>query len=86
MDVANHHAKTTIVSLSFQSVLIRPNGYCFYFQEFKVAHVLWTTHTPPGLSSKDIRMARYSDERAESIGAVDKSQIRTCTSPPTSQI
>jgi 4a-hydroxytetrahydrobiopterin dehydratase len=86
MDVVNHHAEVYIVSLSFRPVQIRTNGYSFCFQAFKVVRVLWTTHTPRGLSSKDIQMARYSDERAEAIGVIDKSQIKTCTSAPTSQI
>ena len=34
-------------------------------------HVHWTTHEPPGLSEKDVFMARYCDEQAGLVGAVE---------------
>ncbi|KAF2013584.1 pterin-4-alpha-carbinolamine dehydratase [Aaosphaeria arxii CBS 175.79] len=35
--------------------------------------VCWQTHDPPGISLKDTLMARFCDEQAKLIGAVQKS-------------
>ncbi|OKL63021.1 hypothetical protein UA08_02047 [Talaromyces atroroseus] len=35
--------------------------------------VHWTTHYPRGLTDKDIEMARYCDQQAETIGTVEQS-------------
>ncbi|OAL54139.1 transcriptional coactivator/pterin dehydratase [Pyrenochaeta sp. DS3sAY3a] len=42
--------------------------------------VQWTTHEPRGLSEKDIKMAKYSDEVASEIKTVDPSQAPRCGS------
>lgn len=31
---------------------------------YNTAFIRWTTHSPPGLSAKDIQMARYCDGQA----------------------
>lgn len=31
---------------------------------YSTAFIRWTTHSPPGLSAKDIEMARFCDEQA----------------------
>ncbi|KAI7300499.1 hypothetical protein KC326_g9331, partial [Hortaea werneckii] len=33
-------------------------------------HILWTTHSPAGLSGKDTQMARFCDGVAEEMGEV----------------
>jgi 4a-hydroxytetrahydrobiopterin dehydratase len=55
-------------------------------QETGSVSVLWTTHHPRGLSSKDTFMARFCDEQAGLIGDVDKSQAQKCGPPPSAQI
>jgi hypothetical protein len=44
-----------------------------FLQKTGSVYVLWTTHHPRGLSSKDTFMARFCDEQAGLIGDVDKS-------------
>ncbi|OAX79573.1 hypothetical protein ACJ72_06105 [Emergomyces africanus] len=51
--------------------------------KFRSVNVHWTTHSPPGLSAKDTLMAKYCDEQANMLGAVDESQVVTCASAPT---
>ncbi|KAF2015098.1 transcriptional coactivator/pterin dehydratase [Aaosphaeria arxii CBS 175.79] len=40
--------------------------------------VHWITHSPPGLSHKDPKMAMYCDEQARHIGTTEPSQARKC--------
>jgi len=35
---------------------------------YNTTFIRWTTHSPPGLSEKDVLMARYCDEQAEVCG------------------
>ncbi|KAH8601964.1 putative pterin-4-alpha-carbinolamine dehydratase [Bisporella sp. PMI_857] len=44
---------------------------------YNTTFVRWTTHSPPGLSEKDVTMARFCDEQAEKCGEVegDGSQV-----------
>ncbi|KKZ58441.1 hypothetical protein EMCG_00931 [[Emmonsia] crescens] len=51
--------------------------------KFRSVDIHWTTHSPPGLSAKDTLMAKYCDEQAKMLGAVDASQVETCSSAPT---
>jgi 4a-hydroxytetrahydrobiopterin dehydratase len=44
--------------------------------------VRWTTHNPPGLSDKDVEMARFCDLKAAEVGV--KAAPRTTESKPTS--
>ena len=37
-------------------------------QIYNKTHIRWTTHSPSGLSAKDIQMARVCDTHAESLG------------------
>ncbi|KAH7389883.1 hypothetical protein BKA66DRAFT_440154 [Pyrenochaeta sp. MPI-SDFR-AT-0127] len=46
--------------------------------EFSTLTVQWTTHNPRGISDKDIRMAKYSDAQAESVGTVKPSEAPRC--------
>ncbi|PGH08402.1 hypothetical protein GX51_01229 [Blastomyces parvus] len=46
--------------------------------KFRSVHIHWTTHSPPGLSAKDTLMAKYCDEQAKMLGAVDQSEVQTC--------
>lgn len=49
---------------------------------YNTTFIRWTTHSPPGLSEKDVAMARYCDEQAgicgeeqvETVEAVAKSE------------
>ncbi len=56
------------------------------FQKAGSVNVHWTTHNPRGLSAKDTFMARYCDEQARLIGAVEESQGQKCAPVPTSKI
>lgn len=38
---------------------------------YNTAFIRWTTHSPPGLSEKDVAMARYCDEQARACGEVE---------------
>jgi len=38
---------------------------------YNTTFIRWTTHSPPGLSEKDVQMARYCDEQAEICGEVE---------------
>ncbi|KAJ5272892.1 hypothetical protein N7478_008017 [Penicillium angulare] len=46
--------------------------------KFSSATFEWTTHTPPGLSSKDTKMANYCEERASEIGQVLPENAPSC--------
>jgi 4a-hydroxytetrahydrobiopterin dehydratase len=35
---------------------------------YNTTFIRWTTHSPPGLSAKDIEMARFCDEQALAFG------------------
>jgi len=37
---------------------------------YNTTFIRWTTHSPPGLSSKDVQMAQYCDEKAAEFGEV----------------
>ena len=37
---------------------------------YNKTHILWTTHRPKGLSSKDVHMARFCDDAAVEHGEV----------------
>ncbi|KAG9244545.1 transcriptional coactivator/pterin dehydratase [Calycina marina] len=37
---------------------------------YNTTHICWTTHSPPGLSEKDVLMARFCDEKARELGEV----------------
>ena len=39
-------------------------------QVYNRVFVRWTTHSPPGLSHKDIAMARFCDEQAVALGEI----------------
>jgi 4a-hydroxytetrahydrobiopterin dehydratase len=41
---------------------------------YNTTYIRWTTHSPPGISSKDVLMARYCDEAAERLGEVVEEQ------------
>ncbi|KUJ14434.1 transcriptional coactivator/pterin dehydratase [Mollisia scopiformis] len=38
---------------------------------YNTTYIRWTTHSPPGLSEKDVLMARFCDERARECGEVE---------------
>jgi 4a-hydroxytetrahydrobiopterin dehydratase len=38
---------------------------------YNTAFIRWTTHSLPGLSEKDVAMARYCDEQARACGEVE---------------
>ncbi len=38
---------------------------------YNTSFIRWTTHSPPGLSEKDVLMARFCDEKAEECGELD---------------
>jgi len=38
---------------------------------YNATFIRWTTHSPPGLSEKDVLMARYCDEQANVCGEVE---------------
>ncbi|KAG0650283.1 Pterin-4-alpha-carbinolamine deHydratase [Hyphodiscus hymeniophilus] len=37
---------------------------------YNTTFIRWTTHSPPGLSEKDVLMARFCDEQASILGEV----------------
>ncbi len=37
---------------------------------YNTTFIRWTTHSPPGLSEKDILMARFCDEKAADCGEI----------------
>jgi 4a-hydroxytetrahydrobiopterin dehydratase len=37
---------------------------------YNTTFIRWTTHSPPGLSEKDVVMARYCDEQAQACGEI----------------
>jgi 4a-hydroxytetrahydrobiopterin dehydratase len=37
---------------------------------YNTTFIRWTTHSPPGLSEKDVLMARFCDEKAAECGEV----------------
>ncbi|KAJ5087207.1 hypothetical protein N7456_010823 [Penicillium angulare] len=65
------HFKTYTKVLDFNNVV----------GKFSSATFEWTTHTPPGLSSKDIKMANYCEERASEIGQVLRENAPSCKGP-----
>jgi 4a-hydroxytetrahydrobiopterin dehydratase len=48
-------------------------------QVYNTTFIRWTTHSPPGLSAKDVEMARFCDEQAAVFGEVAPAP------PPTAQ-
>ncbi len=38
---------------------------------YNTTFIRWTTHSPPGLSEKDVLMARFCDEKARECGEVE---------------
>jgi len=38
---------------------------------YNTTFIRWTTHSPPGLSEKDILMARFCDEKAKECGETE---------------
>ncbi|PGH17295.1 hypothetical protein AJ79_01178 [Helicocarpus griseus UAMH5409] len=69
----------------FNMVAIRSksaNHHSTMTVKFRSVYIHWTTHSPPGLSAKDTMMAKYCDEQAKMLGAVDESQVQTCSSAP----
>jgi len=47
---------------------------------YNKTHIRWTTHTPPGLSSADLHMARFCDEVAGRFGEVSEGNGEKSTS------
>ncbi|KAI9731086.1 MAG: hypothetical protein M1818_007943 [Claussenomyces sp. TS43310] len=53
----------------------------FKFKTFKktwvynTTFIRWTTHSPPGLSGKDLSMARFCTEQARLHGVVDEDEL-----------
>lgn len=39
--------------------------------------IRWTTHSPSGLSSKDVLMAQFCDDKAKDLGAVEETLSET---------
>jgi hypothetical protein len=70
----SHHAEITSVIL----LNIANSNQLTYLQRYCTLTVRWTTHTPPGLSNKDIYMADFSDEWAGKIGAVASTEAPRC--------
>lgn len=63
-----HHPEWSNVSNLFQL------GQASWTDSLKVYNkvfVRWTTHRPSGLSSKDVLMAQFCDDLAESVGIVE---------------
>lgn len=48
---------------------------------YNKTHILWTTHKPLGLSSLDVRMARFCDKAAGEHGELGEGEwARSCRS------
>jgi len=64
----------------------RKNHHSLMTVKSESVYIYWTTHSLPGLSTKDVFMAQFSGEQAKSLGTVDEGQIQKRTAAPTSQI
>jgi len=42
---------------------------------YNTTFIRWTTHSPPGLSEKDVLMSKYCDEQAKLFGEEDQGQV-----------
>jgi 4a-hydroxytetrahydrobiopterin dehydratase len=42
---------------------------------YNTTFIRWTTHSPNGLSEKDVLMARYCDEQAQVCGEVESAEL-----------
>lgn len=38
---------------------------------YNTTFIRWTTHSPPGISGKDVQMAAFCDEKAREMGEVE---------------
>lgn len=45
-------------------------------QVYNTTFIRWTTHSPPGLSEKDVLMSRFCDEQAKIHG--EEEQVESC--------
>ncbi|EPE24499.1 PCD-like protein [Glarea lozoyensis ATCC 20868] len=43
---------------------------------YNTAYIRWTTHSPPGISGKDVVMARFCDEVAREMGEVESVDVQ----------
>ncbi|KAJ5609751.1 hypothetical protein N7528_010318 [Penicillium herquei] len=63
----------------------------FYFKtytkvlKFSSATFDWTSHSPRGLSEKDVTMAKYCEEQAREIGDVKAQDAPSCQGPKTAK-
>ncbi|KAJ5722361.1 hypothetical protein N7488_000396 [Penicillium malachiteum] len=53
--------------------------------KFSSATFEWTTHSPRGLSEKDVIMAKYCEEQAREIGDVKAQDAPSCQGPKTTK-
>ncbi|KAJ5735470.1 uncharacterized protein N7483_000595 [Penicillium malachiteum] len=54
--------------------------------KFSSATFEWTTHSPQGLSEKDVIMAKYCEEQAKEIGDVKAQDAPSCQGPKTAKV
>lgn len=77
-----YHLKTYTKVIDLHNVIAikskSENHHPKMLTEFSTLTVQWTTHNPRGISDKDIRMAKYSDAQAESVGTVKPSEAPRC--------
>ena len=51
-------------------------------QSYNRAVITWTTHNPKGLTSKDVDMADFCDEKAKEFDEVgEDKEVGSCTGP-----
>ncbi|KAJ5709268.1 hypothetical protein N7493_010602 [Penicillium malachiteum] len=53
--------------------------------KFSSATFEWTSYSPPGLSEKDVIMAKYCEEQAREIGDVKAQDAPSCHGPKTAK-
>ena len=71
--IRNHHPELRNVRQisSFPVCCGKDNGLICSCKSYKSVWYHWTTHTPGGLSEKDLHMARVCDEKAKLLGHQD---------------
>lgn len=76
--VKKHHAVMTLVGvlLIFQGKCSGPASS--HAKRIGSVDIHWTTHQPRGLTGKDISMARYCENGAPLMGAVEPGQGLKC--------
>ncbi|KAJ6021853.1 hypothetical protein N7540_007357 [Penicillium herquei] len=84
------HFKTYTKVLDFNNLVgIRcksQNHHPVTVLKFSSATFEWTSHSPQGLSEKDVIMAKYCEEQAREIGDVKAEDAPSCQGPKAAKV